>query len=260
MTTDQPQGTQGVPGAAGPGEVPPSPSALTDSAAGRLLGALVAPGKTFDSIARRPTWVLAMVFSILVGVAVSYVVMQHLDIGAAARQKIEKSGRSLTPEQVDQQVAMAEKIGKIAGPVAPLVVGPLIYLLVAFIFWLLLRLVGGEVRYPVSLAVALHGMLPQTLQGLLSLPVVASHGIYTQEGMQRGVLASNLAFLAPEGVSPAVVSLLASLDLFVIWSLVLLVIGYRRAGRTSTAATAAVVVGAWLLYVLAKMGWAAAFG
>jgi hypothetical protein len=232
---------------------------MNDSAAGRLAGALIAPGKTFDSIAQRPTWVLAMLLNLVLGVGVGYLAVQHTDIGATARQKIEKSGRALTPEQVDQQVEIAEKFGKIIGPVAPIVFVPAMYLVVALVYWLGMRLVGGELRYPVSLSVSLHGMLPQAVATLLALPVLMTHGMYTEDEFRRGVVASNLAFLAPEGASPGLVALLGSLDLFTLWSLALLIIGYRRAGRTSTTAAAGVVLGVWVLYVLCKIGLTAAF-
>jgi hypothetical protein len=235
------------------------PSALTDSAAGRLLGALVAPAKTFESIARRPTWALALLVHLVLGVAVSFVVVQHTDIGATVRERLEKSGSTLSPEQVEQQVAVAEKFSKVLVPVSALIIVPVVTLLIALVCWLLLKAVGGELRYPVSLSVTLYGMLPQVIASLLALPLMAMHGLYSQDELKRGALASSLAFLAPQGASPALVALLSSLDLFSFWSLALLVIGYRRAARTSTAA-AGVVVGAWLLYVLGKIGIAAAFG
>jgi hypothetical protein len=232
---------------------------MNDSAAGRLLGALIAPGKTFDSIAQRPTWVLAMLLHLVLAVGVGYLAVQHTDIGATTRQAIEKSGRTLTPEQVDQQVEMAEKIAKIAGPVAPFVFVPAMFLVVALVYWLGMRLVGGELRYPASLSVALHGMLPQAVAALLALPLMLNHGLYTQDELRRGVVASSFAFLAPEGASPAFVALLGSLDVFTFWSLGLLILGYRRAGRASATATSGVVLAVWVIYVLGKIGLTAAF-
>jgi hypothetical protein len=256
MSEDQAKGAAGPPGV----ELAPPASTLTDAAAGRLLGALVAPGKTFDSIVRRPTWVLALAFVTVLGLVANVIGVQHTDIAASVRERVEKSASTLSPEQVDQQVAMAEKISKIAAPLAALVFVPLVFLGMALVFWLLLRLVGGEFRYPVSLAVSVHALLPQALSSLISLPLMANHGMYSPDELRRGVLASNLAFLAPEGASPAVVALLGSCDLFTFWSLALLIVGYRRAGRTSAGATAGVVIGVWLLYVLGKIGMAAAFG
>ena len=47
-------------------------AALEDSSAGRVIGALVSPVKTFRSLAERPTWgvalVVLLVISTLVGV------------------------------------------------------------------------------------------------------------------------------------------------------------------------------------------------
>jgi hypothetical protein len=74
------------------------------------------------------------------------------------------------------------------------------------------------------------------------------------------VLPSNLGFLAPEGASAAVLSLLSAFDLFKLWTLVLLVIGFAAVARLKKGTAAAAVVGCWALYVLGKAGWAAIFG
>jgi hypothetical protein len=41
-----------------------------DSGFGRLIGVLVSPGKTFESIARRPTWLVPLLVLVAVGAGV----------------------------------------------------------------------------------------------------------------------------------------------------------------------------------------------
>ena len=44
--------------------------ALEDSSAGRLIGVLVSPVKTFQSIAARPTWAVALIVLALLGAGI----------------------------------------------------------------------------------------------------------------------------------------------------------------------------------------------
>jgi FtsH-binding integral membrane protein len=54
-------------------------------------------------------------------------------------------------------------------------------------------------------------------------------------------------------------ALLQSVDLFSIWTLILLVIGFSLAAKVSRKSAAAVVIVVWILFVLGKVGFAALF-
>ena len=75
-----------------------------------------------------------------------------------------------------------------------------------------------------------------------------------EETFAGGVLASHLGFLAGEDTSIAVLGLLHSVDFFSIWSILLLVIGYRAAARVSTGTATGVVLFVWLFGVALKVG------
>ena len=70
---------------------------------------------------------------------------------------------------------------------------------------------------------------------------------------------SNLGFLIERKASPALQSLLESLDVFSFWSLALFVVGFAAAARISRKSAAGVIVALWILYVLGKAGFAAIF-
>ncbi|HBL26519.1 MAG TPA: hypothetical protein DD490_06770, partial [Acidobacteria bacterium] len=65
--------------------------------------------------------------------------------------------------------------------------------------------------------------------------------ITPEELMSGGVLTSSLRPLAPED-SPVVQSLLGSVDFFSLWSVVLLILGYRAVAKVSTQTSATVVL------------------
>ncbi len=239
-------------------------AALEDSSFGRLIGVLVSPAKTFRSIAERPTWLVPLVVLLIVSTAVGVIANRRIDkndLRQMVQQRIEKSrGGQATPEQVDQAMVFTEKANAI-GPWLVPVIGTVVYLLIAGLFFLAFRFFSGsEVHYKTSFAVTLHGYLPALISGLLTLPVVLSRPHINLKDAQSGnLLASNLGAFAPESLGPAMRSLLSSLDFFSLWTLLLLIIGYRIAAKVSTAAATTVVVVLWVLYVAAKAGLAGLF-
>jgi hypothetical protein len=70
---------------------------------------------------------------------------------------------------------------------------------------------------------------------------------------------SNLGFLVDRSANPVLHSLASSLDIFTLWVLALLVIGFSIAANAPRKRAAAVIVGLWGLYVLGKAGVAALF-
>src|SRR6185436_5094127 len=131
---------------------------------------------------------------------------------------------------------------------------PVVYLLIALVFMVALRLTGSEVRFDQTFSTVLHSMIPWVIQGLLSLPLILRLEEVDPEEMRRGgVLLSNLAALAPEGSGKILVALLASLDLFSVWTLILLIIGYRVVARVSTATATAVTLTLRLLFLAGKL-------
>ena len=138
-----------------------------------------------------------------------------------------------------------------------LIVQPAIYFLLALIFWAAFKVVGGELNYGTSLAVALHAFVPGAVAALLTIPVVLGKESLDYDALKSGsLLASNAAVFAPEGTGGFVTSLLSSLDIFSFWSLALLVIGYRVAAKVSRGTALGVIVGLWAVYVLGKSGFA----
>jgi hypothetical protein len=232
---------------------------MHESGFGRMIGALISPEKTFRSIAERPTWVVPLLLLILISVFVGYEVGKRVDFEQQIRQQMAEQGQTISEADLQKSLEFMEKFGKVLF-LAPAIFSPAIYLVIAVIFLVAFRLAGSEITFGQSFSVFLHAMVPWLVHGLLSLPLILRQETLDPEAMQRGgVLMSNLAALAPEGSGKVFLALLASLDLFTIWALVLLIIGYRVVARVSTATAAAFVLTLWLLYLAGKLGITAVF-
>lgn len=236
------------------------PAAPGQSQAGALQsiwGVLFAPEQTFRALAARPHWLAAMLLLVATALALSLVVTPKLDMKQVMRDAIEESGRDISAAQLEQQVEMAEKF-KWAGTASQVVLQPAIYLIMAAVFLVLLRLSGSEIDFRHSLSVSLHGMMPFLFATLLTIPVVLSRAELSLEDVQNArYLYSNLAAFAPDTTAKPLMALLSSVDLFSIWTIFLLATGYRIVGRVSQTVAYSVVLGLWAVVVAGKVGIAA---
>lgn len=219
----------------------------------RMVGVLVAPGDTFRKIAERPTWALALVVLVTLTATVGTVANQKIDPDAQREQMrtMFEEGQGLRgaelEEEVDQAMEMTERFGWIGGIVA-IIVTTAIFLVAAVFFLAGTNLVGGELSFVRSLATTVHGMMPHAIGQIIALPILLASGPLDPGVVQRGeFLRSNLAFLAPEDTSVVVTGLLSSLDLFAIWSVVLVTIGLSVVGRMSKGAAAGLSIAWWVI-------------
>ncbi|HSS76261.1 MAG TPA: YIP1 family protein [Thermoanaerobaculia bacterium] len=238
--------------------------ALEDSSFGRLLGALVSPVKTFQSIAQRPTWIVVMVVMALLGTGIGQLVNARTDQRAMIQKQVTKFGGSLTDKQLDEAVERAEHpkpVVRIFSIVVGLIFQGIFYLFPAFLFWLIFKVTGSEMPFKASLSTYLYASLPAGIAILLTIPVVFSRAsVLPVEAMTGGLLASSPAFLLPETASASMKAVLASFDVFNLWTVVLYVIGYRIVARVSTSAAVFAAILLFLLGMGVRVGMAAFLG
>ncbi len=230
---------------------------MEESAFGRLIAVLFSPGKTFAAIARRPTWVVALIVLAVLGAVVTYVAFTKVDPDSFV-EMMEEQGREM-PADGPSPEAMVE-MSKWIGVIGALLVSPVIYLVMGLLYWVSFRLLGSDMDFVRSLSVAVHGSVPLGVAAILGIPVALARSEMSMQELQGGqYLMSNLGFLASDETGAVMRALLTSVDLFSIWCIVLLVIGYRIVGKVSRGAALAVTLAVWGLGVLLKVAMAAAF-
>src|SRR5262249_10583339 len=126
--------------------------------AGRLMGTLLSPGETFQDINRKPTFIVPMIISILVGISLSLFVSWQgkPNWNEIARNQIvrqsEKFGTKPDPEQLDRQIAGTAFVYKFM-PVLVLVFVPIFYLIGAGVLALGMLLMQAQTTYKKILSV-----------------------------------------------------------------------------------------------------------
>jgi hypothetical protein len=229
---------------------------MTESAAApqpRTVGLLedcleifYAPGRVFER--RRGRGFLAPLAVLVVLMLVLWFAAKDLLQPALDAQIAQgmAQAKAQNPELTDEQLAgMRGMAGTMA--MVWLLVGTVVSpLLLGFTLWLVGKGVGARQQLGDAMNVAVFAWFPR----LLGVVVMAALALMTPEGAVTGVLSLTIGlgrFLDPATTSPALLALLGRVELFTIWSTVLLAIGLRVTGRATTAQAAVAAVVLWVL-------------
>lgn len=236
---------------AAPGD---EPLVREPGALGRLTGALFSPVPTFEAIARRPTWLAPVLALMLASGIASMALAPRLDFAAVTREAFEKRNRPVAEGQLETVSRVQRIFVVVAGFLAP----GIFCLVVAGVLFLAFKAFGDEIRFAQAFAATAHANLPRVISSLLLIPVALSREAIDPRFI-GDLLRSNAGFLVDQKSAPALHALLQSLDLFSLWALALLVVGFASASRTRRGHAAAIAVTIFVLSVLGRVGIAALF-
>lgn len=238
-------------------QTPGQPSAQLNSMQ-RLWMMYTAPGAVFGDIRVKPTWAICMVLIVALSVVAQMMILPHLDAEATLRARLGDRATEMTDEEIEQIVERTEKFTKLS-PLIGIVAGPIFWVILAAIFFVLLKIVGSDVDFVKSLATTLHAYWPASVvQLVLTSILVQRMGVMPQEDLANIVKSHLGAFLSPD--APAWLSAAAStINIFNIWTVVLLIIGFATVGKISRGRAAVVALVPWVVWLVGKVGVAALF-
>ncbi len=224
----------------------------------RLIGVYFSPGETFKSFASNPGLLAPIIGLVLIGGIVGYLFFSKVDFAQVIAPQIEQmveAGR-IQKEQAPQVIAMQANIAKYSALVMGLIGNVLFSLIVAGVFKLVSLVLGKENTYKSLLAVTLYtflaiGIISSLILGILIFARGSEFDIQNPLGTNLGTV---LSFLFEQNSLPKFIwGLARAVDIFYIWIIVLLGIGYAAVTRHLKATTAGVILGA-LYFGMAIIG------
>jgi hypothetical protein len=239
----------------------PAPSG-SDNSFARIFGALFTPKPTFASIVQRPTWIVPVIVGCILFIAVVFAFTQRGGWASFFQKQLADNARvqQMTPEQrenlMEKQVKFAPLFGYFEGVVIP----PVAALLTAAVLLGIFNLSGStQTTFKVSLAIVAFAWSPWLIHGLLSVLIIFLKDPASVD--LQNVVASNIGAFLPDGSSKWLVALMGSIDIFAIWTLFLLAIGFSATNpkKLSVGKAFALAAGGWIIFVLIKVGLTAAF-
>ena len=232
---------------------PPSAVAPKPNTFQRIAGVLMSPASTFEDIARRPDVLIPLLVIVVCSIIGTALIVPRVDFAATYREAFE--GMNVPAERMERSIRMAAAVGKATayfGPVLQLIA----FAVIAGVLLIAFRMFGGEGDYKQAFSVVLYSWMPLVIKSILAIVVIMTKKTITLPDLANP-LRSNLAFLADMKQQPLLFSLFGSLDIFTIWTLILMIIGFAALSRSSKAKSAAIVISLWLIVVLFKLGGAA---
>jgi len=227
------------------------------SAISRVFGVLFSPQKTFEDIVRKPGWGLAIVLLTVLSIAVSVGINQRVNWREFMSQQIEKSPQAsqLSAEQKEQRIEGGAKIS----PVFTYVVGalgPIVFaLVIALVMWGAYTLLGGvSTNFSTAMAITSHAFLTGLISSPLFLLVIYLKAPGTLD--LENPVATNLAAVLPDESAKWLVALCKSIDVFSIWTLILLAIGFAVVSpkKLKGGKSYAIAFGVWAVFVICRVG------
>lgn len=229
------------PGAASP----PGPNLLA-----RIIGVFFSPEETFRAVVSRPRWLGVMAMTLAIGAASQYVILSSPDLQDAI---IDQQVRAMESRggASDQQVAGIERSvslmpGIYAG--ATFVLGPVFVAAIAGILvGIFTTLMGGQGTFKQMYAVLAHSGVISTLSGVFSAALVAS-GVPPTGVRPPG---ANLGVFVPMLEDTSFVSVMfRTIDLFLLWWLIVLAIGIGVLYKRRPGGIATTLIGIYVIIAL----------
>jgi hypothetical protein len=237
-------------------------SAEGSNSIGRIFGVLFSPKATFESIARRPTWLLPLVLLCIAESAIVGVYGRRVGWRSLIEKQLTNNSQfqALSPAEQESRIQIALKYAPTIAYVE-VILGPFVVaLILAGVFWLIFNMaVGAKIGFRTSLAVVSYGLVPGIVGSLIGILILLLKDPSTVD-LQHLIASNAGAFLSSDS-SKWLVALLSSVDLFVFWEMILLAFGYSAAAPKKVSFGGALVwiFVLWLLVVMIRVGFAAAF-
>lgn len=219
----------------------------------RLTGVLFDPGKTFEDVAQRPTFIVPLVLVIVCSLIYMVLFSQHVGWERMIRHQMEtsKQAQQQTPEQREQAIQMGAKFAPVVGYAIAIFGVPLAYLISAAVLLAMVKIMSAPTRFNQVWAVMCYSGVPGIV--FVALTIVVMFLKNPDDFDLQNPLAFNAgALMDPNAGSKFLYTLASSLDVFAIWKIVLIAIGLKATGGKSLTFTSALmaVLIPWALWIL----------
>lgn len=221
----------------------------------RLAGVFYEPGKVFADAAEQPRWLAPIVVGIVVALALTYAISSHIGWEQTMRQTFAANPRiaELPADQREQLIARSAKFASIAGWAGSVAAPPFFILVIAGVLTGIFNgLLGTELKFKQMFSITAYAFLAR---GLYTVLVILILYLKPPEDFNIQVSPFSPAAYMSRADNPKwLMSLAGSLDLFTLWTIVLLAIGFSVAAKKLSFSKALIGIAIpWLVVVAATM-------
>ncbi len=229
----------------------------------RVTDTFVAPAKTFADVRRNRSWWLPFLILAVFSYLFTLTALAHVGAPRLAESAIRNNPaqseklQQASPEQRAQTLRITATFMQASFYSWPVLL-LLFTLLGALLLWVGFNfMLGGTAAFAGMFAVMMFAWLPGIIRSVLSTAMLF---LGDPEGFNiNDPVGTNPGFYLGAGSPVFLKSVLSSIDILSIWTLALMAIGGAIVARVKIRSGLILVFTAWLVFVLARAGIAAAF-
>lgn len=220
----------------------------------KIIGIFSAPRQTFEAIDQQPNWLVPYI----IGLIFFFIFMfLTIDIQMADRMTLMEAQGRLTPEQMDaarsQMSGALKYVGFIVGPIVWLIM----WAIMAGLFYLAGNLtIGGDSSFKKVFAVVAWSSLIGVISLILMTLLVISKGTTNGVGLDLTVLLDTPAIGEEKSTLYRIFS---KFDVFVIWQIVLWIIGLSVTYKATIKKAAVPILSLWVLWIIVSVAFGGFF-
>ncbi len=227
-----------------------------------LIDLYFSPREAFTRIVRSPRILVPLLVYAALVLGFTGVWMSKMDPTEFMRTQIEESPRAdqMSAEQKQQIVEQQAKFMPIFGwVVGPIFITLMLLVIAGSLMFVFRFFYSGEVSFKQALAIVVWVFLAVSVVSIpVTLTVLSLKGDWNIDPNQA--VQANLGLLLDKSTAAKPLwALLTSIDVFVLWMVFLLAVGFGVASRKPTGSAIWGVAIPWAIIVLCKVGWSALF-
>lgn len=249
-----------VPAPSSSPSVPTPGEGLSQSS--RIIDTFIAPSKTFTDINRSTSWwvpwllmsVISLAFVMVAGQKVGFEKITNTQMQSNPKQ-VERMEK-LPPDQRAQNMALAAKITQGISYATPLFILLFTVIIAAVLMGTFNFGAGTQMSFGAAMAVTMYSFVPSIIKTVLATVSLLA-GADPDAFRIDNPIATNLGFFLSSTEHPALYKLASSIDIFTIWTMILMVIGFTCISKAKKGTSAAIVFGWYIVVTLIGVGFAA---
>jgi hypothetical protein len=235
----------------------------------RLTGVYFSPGETFVDVGREAGLLPPLLLLLVLTVGSTAFTINRLPTERLMTERIDQMVEEgkLSPEQAVQQREQMAKFAPYTRIIAPITAGLFVLvfpLILAGIARLVTMMMGLENRFLSLWSVAVYSILAVSILSIALFTVIVFIKPSEEIDLQNPVgsnLAAILSLIGVTGLPKFAVTLLTYADIFYVWKIILLGIGFAAVTPRLKASTSLAICGVFgLLLAVVAAAWGAIFG
>lgn len=233
-----------------------APPALSEGQ--RIFHTFVSPSATFTDLRRNSRWWVPWLLLGIVSIAFIATIDRKVGFDQVAHNAVVNSSRveqieRLPADQRAQRYESTARLMRMVAYASPLT-GLVVYVIIAAILMATFRFgAGAEISYKTSLAIVMYSTLPFVIYALLGIASL-NLGVNPESFNLNNPVASNPAYFMDMASNKFFYNLATALDMFTLWSIALMAIGFASNTRLRLATTLTVVLSWFLAWKLLAAG------